>query len=196
MRRREFIAGIGSTVVWPVLARAEPPRMPVIGYVNSRSPNEAADIVNAFRLGLKETGFVDGENVTIQSRFAAGDFAQLPDLADNLVRHGVNVIVATGGTVCGRSRICQRHGGTLARKPVRNSSAAERRQQLDTLGFIWDVLEANWEDGFRHLTIFKEREGHCRVPSRHVENGFRLGGWVETQRAAATCRCLWTVGND
>jgi putative ABC transport system substrate-binding protein len=73
--------------------------MPVIGYINSRSPDESADIVAAFRQGLKEAGFVDGENVSIESRFAAGNFAQLPDLAADLVRQGVNLIVATGGTV-------------------------------------------------------------------------------------------------
>jgi putative ABC transport system substrate-binding protein len=66
---------------------------------NSRPPDESADIVAAFRQGLKEAGFADGENVTIISRFAARNFAQLPDLAADLIRHGVSLIVATGGTV-------------------------------------------------------------------------------------------------
>ena len=99
MRRREFITLIGGAVASPLAAHAQQATMPVIGYINSRSPDESADIVTAFRQGLKEAGFVDGENVTIVSRFAAGDFAQLPDLAADLVRHGVNLIVATGGTV-------------------------------------------------------------------------------------------------
>jgi hypothetical protein len=68
-------------------------------WFNSRSPDETADIVAAFRQGLKEAGFADGENVTIISRFAAGNFAQLPDLAADLIRDGVSLIVATGGTV-------------------------------------------------------------------------------------------------
>jgi putative tryptophan/tyrosine transport system substrate-binding protein len=99
MRRREFIAGFAGAAAWPLAARAQQKAMPGIGYINSRSPNESADIVAAFRQGLKESGFVDGENVTIESRFAAGSFAQLPDLASDLVRHGVKLIVATGGTV-------------------------------------------------------------------------------------------------
>src|SRR6516162_1545883 len=60
-----------------------------------------------------------------------------------------------------------------------------RRQQLDELGFDWDPLETDWEEGFRYLTIYKEREGHCRVPSTHKENGFHLGQWVRWQRGNA-----------
>src|SRR5262249_36548895 len=60
--------------------------------------------------------------------------------------------------------------------------SALRRQQLDEVGFVWDPLETDWAEGFRYLTIFKEREGHCRVPFKHMENGFRLGSWVDSQR--------------
>src|SRR5262249_35050798 len=60
--------------------------------------------------------------------------------------------------------------------------SASRRQRLDELGFIWDPFEADWEEGFRYLTIYKEREGHCRVPHSHMENGLRLGSWVGRQR--------------
>jgi ABC-type uncharacterized transport system substrate-binding protein len=100
MRRRDFITLIGGVAVGlPFPARAQHAKVPVIGYINSRSPRDSADIVAAFRQGLKEAGFVDGENVTIESRFAAGNFAQLPDLAADLLRDQVDVIVATGGTV-------------------------------------------------------------------------------------------------
>jgi putative ABC transport system substrate-binding protein len=71
----------------------------MIGYLSSRSPTESADIVAAFRQGLNEAGFVDGQNVIIESRFAEGDFDRLPALAADLVRRQVNVLVATGGTV-------------------------------------------------------------------------------------------------
>src|SRR5262249_54708638 len=64
--------------------------------------------------------------------------------------------------------------------------SAPRRQQLDELGFVWDPLETDWAEGFHYLTIYKGREGHCRVPQRHKENGFRLGGWVRKQRDAQT----------
>jgi hypothetical protein len=60
-----------------------------------------------------------------------------------------------------------------------------RRQQLDELGFVWDPLETDWAEGFRYLTIYREREGHCRVPATHKENGFHLGQWVRTQRGNA-----------
>src|SRR5262249_10357389 len=57
-----------------------------------------------------------------------------------------------------------------------------RRQRLDELGFVWDALNADWQKGFRHLTIYKEREGDCLVPVKHKENGFPLGPWVVNQR--------------
>jgi putative tryptophan/tyrosine transport system substrate-binding protein len=101
MRRREFIALLsGTAVAGPLTTRAqEHLAKPIIGYLSSRSPEKSSDIVAAFRQGLKEAGFVDGQNVTIVSRFAEGNYAQLPNLAADLIRHGVNVFVATGGTV-------------------------------------------------------------------------------------------------
>ena len=60
----------------------------------------------------------------------------------------------------------------------------ERRQRLDDLGFVWDPLEAQWEEGFRSLVKFHQREGHCRVPQRHREEGYRLGQWVSVQRGS------------
>jgi superfamily II DNA or RNA helicase len=64
----------------------------------------------------------------------------------------------------------------------KDALSKERRQRLDELGFIWDVLETNWEEGYGRLTSYKEREGHCRVPQRYEEEGFRLGLWVMVQR--------------
>ena len=57
-----------------------------------------------------------------------------------------------------------------------------RRQRLDAIGFIWDPLEADWEEGFSSLKMYKDREGHCRVPHKHIENGYRLGGLVDNQQ--------------
>jgi putative ABC transport system substrate-binding protein len=76
MKRREFITVVGGVAAWPLVAHSQHATLPVIGYINSRSPDESADIVAAFRQGLKETGFADGENVKIEPRFAAGNFAQ------------------------------------------------------------------------------------------------------------------------
>src|SRR5262245_52859050 len=80
-------------------AHAQPTTLPVIVYLGSRSPSESAHIVAAFRQGLQESGYVEGQNVAIESRFAEGHFDRLPALAADLVRHQVHVLVATGGTV-------------------------------------------------------------------------------------------------
>ena len=58
----------------------------------------------------------------------------------------------------------------------------ERRKRLDALGFVWDPIETDWNKGFRYLTAYEKREGHCHVPASHIENGFKLGFWVSNQR--------------
>src|SRR5262249_17467268 len=65
---------------------------------------------------------------------------------------------------------------------LKDQIPVERRQRLDSLGFIWDLYEADWDEGYRYLKLFKERVGDCRVPQKHKENGFRLGIWVAVQR--------------
>ena len=100
MRRREFISLLGgATATWPFAALAQQRAMPVIGYLSSRSPANSADIIDAFQKGLSEAGFIVNQNVTIESRFADGNFDRLPALAADLVARKMNVLVATGGTV-------------------------------------------------------------------------------------------------
>jgi putative ABC transport system substrate-binding protein len=96
MRRREFIAGFGATTAWPLVARAQQKSMPVIGYLNVGFPQLQHPFVVAFHEGLKETGFVAGENLAIEYRWAEEHYDRLPELAADLVRHKVEVIVATG----------------------------------------------------------------------------------------------------
>src|SRR5262249_38827154 len=67
---------------------------------------------------------------------------------------------------------------------AKNTMPVERRQRLDKLGFIWDSFEADWAEGFSCLKIYKEREGHCRVSQRYIQNGYHLGQWVQVQRKA------------
>src|SRR5712664_708165 len=97
MRRREFIAGFGGAVAWPLAARAQQPAMPVIGFMSARAPEDSAYLLEAFRRGLKEGGFVEGQNVAIEFRWADGDYSRLPAIAADLVSRRVTVITAVGG---------------------------------------------------------------------------------------------------
>jgi hypothetical protein len=97
MKRREFITLLGGASAWSVAARAQQPAMPVVGWISSTAARESAYLVAAFRQGLKETGYIEPQNVVLDFRWGDGYYDRLNALATELVRRPVTVIVATGG---------------------------------------------------------------------------------------------------
>jgi ABC-type uncharacterized transport system substrate-binding protein len=98
VKRREFITLLGGTAAtWPIAARAQQPAIPVIGFMSARSPEDSGHLLAAFRRGLAEGGYVEGQNVSIEFRWAHGQYDLLPTMAADLVSRRVSVLVAVGG---------------------------------------------------------------------------------------------------
>jgi putative ABC transport system substrate-binding protein len=100
LRRREFITLLGgAAAAWPLAARAQQPGMPVIGWMSGRGPEDSAHLLAAFHKGLREAGFVEGQNIAVEYRWARGQYDRLPALAAELVSRGVALLVGVGGDV-------------------------------------------------------------------------------------------------
>jgi putative tryptophan/tyrosine transport system substrate-binding protein len=97
MKRRQFITLLGGAAAWPLVAKAQQPAMPVIGWMSGRSPADSTHLLEAFRKGLHDTGYVEGESISIEYRWAQGDYGRLPELASDLVNRGVLLLMAVGG---------------------------------------------------------------------------------------------------
>jgi putative ABC transport system substrate-binding protein len=97
VRRRDFIPLLGGAVAWPLAASAQQPAMPVIGWMSGRSSADSSHLLEAFHTGLHDTGYLEGESIFIEYRWANGDYGRLPALASELVNRGVALLVAVGG---------------------------------------------------------------------------------------------------
>src|SRR5581483_6431628 len=104
MKRREFLGSLGLVAAWPLAARAQHGALPVIGCLSSRSPNESTNLLAAFRRGLAEIA-VEGQDVTVEYRWALGQYDRLPAMAAELVRRPVNVLATVGGEISARAAI-------------------------------------------------------------------------------------------
>jgi putative ABC transport system substrate-binding protein len=102
MRRREVLGLVGGAAAWPLFARAQE-ALPIVGFMDSGSPGPNTQLVVALKQGLNESGYVEGQNLLIEYRWAEGNYSRLPELASDLVRRQVAVIVATGGEPSGRA---------------------------------------------------------------------------------------------
>ena len=103
MRRRDFISVLGGSAAWPLATRAQQPPMPVIGFLGVRTAEFDAAMLAQFRQGLSEKGYAEGKNVAIEFRWAGGQFGRLPELAEDLVRRRVALLVTSGGTASARA---------------------------------------------------------------------------------------------
>jgi len=103
MRRREFITLLGGAAAWPLSAHAQQPAIPTVGFVRITTPQDSAHLVTAFRRGLAENGYVEGQNVTIEYRYALNQIERLPAIMADLVGRKVSVLAATGGTISARA---------------------------------------------------------------------------------------------
>jgi putative ABC transport system substrate-binding protein len=121
MRRRQFIAGLGGAAAWPLAARAQQPALPVIGFVYLGSADISADRVRAFRKGLGETGYVEGQNVTVEYHWLEGQYDRLPALMADRVRRRVAVIATPGNTA----------GSIAAEMPVSFGDAVEKNDPAE-----------------------------------------------------------------
>jgi putative tryptophan/tyrosine transport system substrate-binding protein len=156
MKRREFITLLGGAATWPLGARAQPPAMPVVGWLSGLSGASSTDSVRAFGQGLAETGYVDGRNVAVEYHWAEGQYDRLPALVADLVRRQVTVIAATEGNAA----LAAKAGGTtipivfrMAADPIAAGLVASLNRPG---GNVTGVTSLNLEVGSKRLELLHD----------------------------------------
>ena len=186
IRRREFITLLGGAAAWPVAARAQQPAMPVIGFLRSTSIERSAQLLAAFRQGLKEAGYSEGQNVAIEYRSAEGEYDRLPGLAADLVRRQVTVIVATGGLASAQAAKALTSTIPIVftgEDPVKSGLVVSFNQPG---GNATGVSLLTTDIGSKRLGLLRELVPNAtRIALLNNPNGPNVGGYLQDLQAAA-----------
>jgi putative tryptophan/tyrosine transport system substrate-binding protein len=192
MRRREFIGFLGSSLAaWPLAARAQQPAMPVVGLLDTRSADAISERLRAYRQGLKEGGYIEGENVAIVYRFAENQGDRLPELAADLVRRQVNMIATAGDDVVLAAKAATKTIPIvfiMSQDPVRLgvvASLARPGGNLTGVNFFSGELGAKRLELLRELVPGAARVAVLANPASVAQNEFTL---IELEGAARATR--------
>ena len=197
MRRREFLGVLGGAATWPMVARTQQSAMPVIGFLSLRSANDTVGTLAALREGLSKMGFVEGQNLAIEPRFAEGHYDRLPELVTELVRRPVAVLIVGSQDV---ARVAQAATATI---PIVFISAGDPAK----LGLVASLARPGGNlTGVNFLAseLWAEQLGllHELLPSAVViglltnpKNMLTESGTIDAQRAAEVLRLKLIVAN-
>jgi putative ABC transport system substrate-binding protein len=177
MRRREFIKFFGGMAAWPLTAHAQQPAIPVIGFLSSRSPGESASVVAAFRQGLRETGFIEGQNLGIAFRWAEGRYDKLPALASELVNLPVALLFAAGGPPSAFAA-----KGATSTIPVVFSAASDPVE----IGLVPSLNQPG--GNVTGMALFSASLGTKRLEFDEGADAKRWGDWIFAESSASEVR--------